>query len=140
MGQMTDAERDAFLARPRYGILSSLRADGSPVAVPVWFDWDGDVVRMFTHEATPKLKRLARDPRASLLVTNYVDEPEKWVAFDGPVSVCTEGGLDLALRLAGRYWDTSDPGRAAALEEWRTMASAWRLLELVPQRIRTYVD
>jgi len=139
MAQMTEAQRDAFLAEPRYAILSSLRGDGTPVSVPVWFEWDVGVAKMFTHVTTPKLKRLERDPRASVLVTNHIDEKEQWVAFDGVVSICDEGGMELAERLAARYWDTSLE-HAAALESWREMRDDWRLLELVPTAIRTYVD
>ncbi len=140
MRAMTDAERDAFLAEPRYAILTTLRKDGSPVSVPVWFEWDDNVVRMFTHIVTAKLKRIQHDPRASVLVANRVDEPETWVAFDGRLTVREDGGLDLAERLAPRYWNLDDPARSGALEAWRQMASGWRLLELVPERIRTYVD
>jgi PPOX class probable F420-dependent enzyme len=136
---MTDAERDAFLGEPRYAILSLLRRDGTPVSVPVWFEWDGGVVRMFTHVSTPKLKRLERDPRASVLVTNHIAEKERWIAFDGVVSVCTGGGLELAERMAARYWDSSLE-HEAALESWRAMRDDWRMLELVPTAIRTYVD
>jgi PPOX class probable F420-dependent enzyme len=139
MGQMSDSERDAFLAEPRYAILTTLRRDGSPVSVPVWFDWDGRCVRMFTHEVTPKLKRIQNDARASVLVANNVDEKEKWVAFDGEIAVRNDGGIELAEKLAGRYWDET-PEHATALESWRHMKSGWRLLELTPKSIRTYVD
>ncbi|MCH7616938.1 MAG: pyridoxamine 5'-phosphate oxidase family protein [Chloroflexi bacterium] len=137
---MSNAEREAFLAVNRYGILATLRRDGSPIAIPVWFDWDGDSVRMFTTVASPKLRRLANDARASVLVTNHIDEKEKWVAFDGTVAVSDEGGFELAEKLAQRYWDLNDPVRASALESWRAMQSAWRLLEMVPDEVRTYAD
>jgi PPOX class probable F420-dependent enzyme len=137
---MTGEERDAFLSAPRYAILTTLRGDGSPVSVPVWFDWDGRAVSMFTHIVTAKLRRIQGNSLASVLVTNAVDELESWVAFDGEVTVHDGGGLDLAERLAPKYWDVNDPARAAALQSWRQMASGWRLLELVPKRIRTYVD
>lgn len=140
MGQMSEADRDAFLAVTRYGILSTLRKDGSPVAIPVWFDWDGSSVKMFTYLGSPKLRRLANDARASVLVTNHIDEKEMWVAFDGTVSVGEEGGFELAEKLAQRYWDLEDPGRASALEGWRAMESGWRVLEMVPGRVRTYAD
>ena len=91
MGRMSDADREAFLAVNRYGILSTLRSDGSPIAIPVWFDWDGSSVKMFTNAGSPKLRRLANDARASVLVTNHIDEKEKWVAFDGTVAVSDEG-------------------------------------------------
>ncbi len=140
MGQMSDADREAFLAVKRYGILTTLHGDGSPIAIPVWFDWDGASVKMFTYAGSPKLRRLANDARASVLVTNHVDEKEKWVAFDGTVAVSEEGGLELAEKLAQRYWDLDDPGRVSALQTWRAMESGWRLLELVPDRVRTYAD
>ncbi len=140
MGRMSDADREAFLAVTRYGILSTLRSDGSPIAIPVWFDWDGSSVKMFTTVASPKLRRLANDARASVLVTNHIDEKEKWVAFDGTVAVSDEGGFELAEKLAQRYWDLNDPARASALESWRAMESGWRVLEMVPDEVRTYAD
>ena len=129
---MTEEERDRFLSEPRYGILTLLRTDGSPIAVPVWFDWTGEVVRMFTSVVSAKMERLRADPRASLLVA--------WVAFDGVVSIHEDGGIELAERLAPRYWDLSDPDRQRTLESWREAAAAFRILELKPARIRTYRD
>jgi PPOX class probable F420-dependent enzyme len=137
---MTDEERDRFLAEPRYGILNTVRSDGSPVAVPVWFDWNGEALRMFTSVLSPKIRRLQADPRASVLVVNHLAEPESWVAFDGPVSIQEEGGFELAERLAPRYWDLSDPERRSTLELWRKAAGALRVLELKPARIRTCKD
>ena len=140
VARMTNQERDRFLAEPRYGILNALRADGSPIAVPLWFDWNGQTIRMFTSVLSPKVGRLQADPRASLLVVNNLSEQEAWVAFDGAVSIHEEGGLDLAEQLAPRYWNLSDPGRRSTLEVWRKAAAALRVLELEPTRIRTYKD
>ena len=137
MPAMTPAERDAFLAQVRLGILITLREDGSPVAVPVWFEWDGAAVRVFTSVLSEKIRRLERDPRASLLVVNHVGEPEAWVAFDGTVTIKIDGGIELAERLARRYWDLADPEHNAELERWRAAAGALRVLELIPARIRT---
>ncbi|MEX1255821.1 MAG: TIGR03618 family F420-dependent PPOX class oxidoreductase [Dehalococcoidia bacterium] len=135
---MTDAEREAFLASPRLGILATLRSDGFPVALPVWFEWDGSAARIFTSVASAKVKRLKRDPRASLLVANAVGEKEAWVAFDGRVTINRDGGYDLAERLAKRYWgDLSQPERKQTMDEWREIADTWRVLELAPGTIRT---
>ena len=134
----TDAAMDAFLTKPRYGILATSREDGTPIAVPVWFEWDGSIVRMFSRASSPKVRRLQRDARASLLVANDVDELEAWIAFDGTIAISDEGAIELAERLAPRYWDLSDPGRKGMLEVWRKGASAFRMLELTPNAIRTY--
>jgi PPOX class probable F420-dependent enzyme len=137
MATMTDAEREAFLAKPRLGMLSTLGADGAPVAVPMWFEWDGTVARAFTGAATGKARRIERDARASLLVPNNVGESEAWVAFEGDVAIVTEGAIELAERLAHRYWDMRDEAHRAELESWRKAAPHLRVLELTPRRIRT---
>jgi PPOX class probable F420-dependent enzyme len=138
VARMTDVERDHFLAKPRYGILSFLRADGSPLAVPVWFDWTGEVVRIFSSVVSPKLKRLHADPRASLLVVNDIAETEAWVAFDGDTSIHETGGSELAEQLALRYWDLSDPSRQSTLEFFRNATAAFCVIQLRPTQIRTY--
>ena len=98
----TDAAMDAFLTKPRYGILATNREDGSPIAVPVWFEWDGSIVRMFSSASSPKVRRLQQDARASLLVTNDIDEQEAWIAFDGTIVISGDGLIELAERLSPR--------------------------------------
>lgn len=131
------ASRDRFLGTTRLGILVTNRREGTPMGVPVWFEWDGSVVRMFAATTSPKVRRLRNDPRASLLVTNHLDEGECWVAFDGEVSIRETGGFELAERLAPRYWDLDDPERRDMLEVWRKAREAMSLLTLEPIRIRS---
>ncbi len=138
MGTMNEGAQDEFLAKTRLGILTMLRIDGSPSSVPVWFDWDGHTVRIFTESTAPKVKRITHDPRVSLLITNDVDEPETWIAFDGPASISKDGGFELAERLAAKFWDLSDPERKETLESWRATADDFYLIEFVPDRIRSY--
>ncbi len=139
---LTDQERDAFLKEARYGILTHLLKDGSPVAVPVWFEWDGSTARMFTSRLSPKMKRLDNDPRVSLLVINAVDEPETWVALDGEAQIHEdgEGAFALAERMAPHYWDLNDEGRQQTLQLWRKAAAVLRVIELKPKVVRTYKD
>jgi general stress protein 26 len=136
---MSDGERDAFLAERRYGILTTVRTNGMPVSLPVWYEWDGATLRMFGHEASGKLKRLKHDARATVVVVNHPDEMENWVAFDGSIAVHNEGGLELAERVFDRYYPPGDE-RRPALESWRKMKDAWRLLELTPDSIRVHEE
>ena len=136
---MTDAQRDDFLAERRYGILTTLRAHGAPVSLPVWYEWDGATLRMFCHEASGKVKRLKRDARATVLVVNHPNEAENWVAFDGRITVRDEGRLELAERVFDRYYRPGDE-RRSVLESWRNMADEWRLLELTPDSIRFHEE
>jgi PPOX class probable F420-dependent enzyme len=137
MATMTVAEREAFLSVPRLGMLTTLAADGAPVTTPVWFEWDGHVVRVFSGASSAKVSRIERDPRASLLAANAVGEPEAWIAFDGELTVTRDGAIELAERLARRYWDMADSAHRRELESWRSEAQHLRVLTLTPKRVRT---
>ena len=130
--------RDAFLEEPRLAILMSTTRTGAPLGVPVWFEWSEGGVRMFAVRTSHKVKRLQRDARVSVLVTNRVGEPEGWVAFDGEVEIGDHrGAIELATRLAGRYWDLDDPERRKMLDLWQGLPeTTWCTLTLSPQRIR----
>ena len=139
MATMSDEAREAFLAETRLGVLSTLRDDGAPISVPVWFEWDGSHARMFTTASSRKVERLAQDARASLLVAARIDEPEAWVAIDGRIDILEEGAGDLAVRLAERYWDMDDPDKRATVDTWRRAAAMLRVLEMIPTAVRSYV-
>jgi len=67
---MDDAARDAFLtAEPAIvAAIATLRADGSPWVVPVWYRWDGAAVAVWSEPSYPWVRRLAHDPRVSFTV------------------------------------------------------------------------
>jgi len=138
--KMSEHEIDEFLATTRLGMLTTLRDDGSPVTVPVWFEWDGEVVRVFTSLASPKLRRITHDPRATLLAPNHIDESEAWVAFDGEITISEGGAFELAERMAQRYWDLAKPDRRATVESWKAASPHLRVLSMRPRRIRSYKD
>ncbi len=56
------------LSAAHTGVLTTLRGDGSPVALPVWFVVVDRTIGIRTPSATKKLARIRRDPRASFLV------------------------------------------------------------------------
>ena len=133
-------EIDTFLAEPRLAMLIYRGSRPAPTGVPVWFDWDGRVVRMFAARNSPKVGQLQRDPNVSVLVTNQVGEPEGWVAFDGRVSIddfAPEDWQALLGRVAPRYWDMSNPAYAKEIENWRSAPEAFVSLELAPDLVRS---
>jgi nitroimidazol reductase NimA-like FMN-containing flavoprotein (pyridoxamine 5'-phosphate oxidase superfamily) len=133
MEHMTDQQRDAFLGGRRYGILTTNGADGFPVPIPVWFEWDGECARLFSKAHAPKLRRIAADARVALLASNNPDEPEQWVLIKGCASVVTADGIALARRLAARYWDLSDAKHAQTLRDWES--EEWAVIEIAPESI-----
>ena len=110
------AEDLEFLRRPLHGFLSVAAGPVPAQPRPVWFEATEDgTVQLFTGPDTLKVRRLRRDPRASIVVPAPVGERERWVSIAGGVTVESDGAHDLAARLAARYWDLDDPTRAADL-------------------------
>lgn len=130
----TDADL-ALLRRPLHGWFTTADGATPPQPRPVWFELaDDGSVRLFSAADALKVRRLRRDPRASLVVAAPVEEREHWVAVDGTVTIEQEGARELAERLAPRYWDLEDPTRRADLAAMVDEDQV--LLVLRPERVR----
>jgi nitroimidazol reductase NimA-like FMN-containing flavoprotein (pyridoxamine 5'-phosphate oxidase superfamily) len=70
---MTEDEIWAFVTDAPTGILTTLRRDGVPVALPLWFACLDRTIYVQTRGK--KLQRIAHDPRASFLV----ETGQRWV-------------------------------------------------------------
>jgi PPOX class probable F420-dependent enzyme len=120
----TDETRSFLEAGTRTAKVATMRRDGRPHVVPVWFVLDGDDVVFTTGERSLKGKALQRDPRVSLCVDD--ERPlYSYVTINGLASLGTE--LDelrrLATRIGGRYM-----GAERAEEFGRRNAVAGELL------------
>jgi len=107
----------AFLDAPRFAVLATIRADGSPHLTVVWYERRGDEVIVNTTAPRSKARNIERDPRVSLLV----GEMEQYVRVEGDARVVATGAA--AVRdihdLGVRY-----DGEAAAERQTRTVWSA----------------
>jgi hypothetical protein len=68
---MTGEEISAFLGQASpalVGVVATVRADGSPHAVPVWYSWDGRAVNVWTDAGRVWVRNLSRDPRVAFTV------------------------------------------------------------------------
>ncbi len=105
MHEMTADEARAFLLDgTRTGKLATVRRDGRPHVVPIWFLLDGDDVVFTTGRDTVKGRNLLRDGRASLCVDDE-RPPFGYVVVSGQATA-TAGASDLlvwATRIAERY-------------------------------------
>jgi nitroimidazol reductase NimA-like FMN-containing flavoprotein (pyridoxamine 5'-phosphate oxidase superfamily) len=105
-----------FLRRPLHGFLSVAGGPVPPQPRPVWFEATAEgTIQLFTGPETVKVRRLRRDPRASIVVAAPVGERERWLSVAGRTTVEPDGARDLCTRLAARYWDLDDSARAEDL-------------------------
>ncbi len=135
MTRMTGKQIDEFLSGTRIAKLVTLYADGSPTVVPVWFEWDGTVARLFTMRTDEKIRRIKADSRVCLSVEEPVGIDEAWVTIEGKARLVADGVLDLVRRLAKRYYE---PAKAARhIDLWEGESEQWVIVEIVPTRIRS---
>ena len=99
---MDQQERDAFLSEPRTAVLATTGRDGRVHAVPVWFGYDGSVVRIITERGSVKHRNVIRTPRASLCVDER-DGAFRYVTVEGAVTVQDSVSYEERLALHTRY-------------------------------------
>jgi PPOX class probable F420-dependent enzyme len=97
---MTVDEREAFLADLHVGVLAVERDGKGPLALPIWYAYDGTDVTIGTLGSSPKAALLRRAGRATLTVQDE-QPPYRYVSVEGPVTIESRGGDVLAM--ATRY-------------------------------------
>ena len=99
---LSEAQLRFLAENPFVGVLTTLRADGSPHSTVVWVDVEDGVVSFNTEEGRAKVRHVDDDPRVSLLVLDPSD-PYKWVSITGTTDVTTEGARKQIDTLAKKY-------------------------------------
>ncbi len=114
-GFMTKAEREAFLADVRIGVLSVPDGDSGPLSAPIWYLYEpGSEIGLSMGPNSRKAKLLAKGVRVSLVVQTET-APYKYVSVEGEVtSFGPSTDPDFTLKLATRYLGEETGKRYAA--------------------------
>jgi PPOX class probable F420-dependent enzyme len=93
----------ALLSDKNFCTVSTLRADGSVHAVPVWVDLQDGLPTLNTAEGRAWPRNLERDARVTLTVQN-MDNPYEYLTIRGRVAERTHEGADAHIdALAMKY-------------------------------------
>jgi PPOX class probable F420-dependent enzyme len=71
---LTAARILRFLEREPVVWLSTVRPDGGPHLVPIWFWWDGDALLMFSKPHAQKVRNLRGNPSVMLALGDAEDD------------------------------------------------------------------
>ena len=102
MSNLTLTDLRDLLMAPSPAVLTTLRADGTPLASPVWFGFTEDAVEVVIAKGDVKLKHLGRDPRCALVVFETV-APFRGVEFRGEAELRIGGVGETRRAIAHRY-------------------------------------
>jgi PPOX class probable F420-dependent enzyme len=123
---MTGDEISALLdqASPALiGVVATVRADGSPHAVPVWYSWHQDTVHIWTHHERGWVRNLHRDRRVAF-TAQQAEPPYGAVSIRGAAETSTAADdIDEAIRrIVCRYLPENErQGYIAAWSRLRTI-------------------
>lgn len=105
MREMSRSEALEFMSEgTRTGKIATVREDGRPHVVPVWFVIDDDDLVFTTWHNSVKALNIEGNPRAAV-VTDLERPPYAYVAVEGPVSISDDLAelRRLATLIGGRY-------------------------------------
>ena len=75
---------DDLLERPLYGHMASIRPDGSVQVSPMWFDWDGELLRFAHTTKRQKYRNVQINPLVAMSVSDP-DDPYRYLELRGEV-------------------------------------------------------
>jgi PPOX class probable F420-dependent enzyme len=102
MTTLTEKQAKLFTDR-NWGVIATIREDGSPHATPVWIDYDGADVLVNSAYGRTKVTNIERDPRATVTVLPAANQQAGYVMVSGPAEIVEEGALEHINMLAKKY-------------------------------------
>ncbi len=124
-----DSHRD-LLQKKAFANVATVNADGTPQVTPVWFDAEGDQLRINTARGRVKDKNLRRNPVVALTVMDP-DNPYRYVQVKGRVTEVTETGADAHIdALAKKYTGADKYGN-------RRPGEVRVIFKIRPERVQT---
>jgi PPOX class probable F420-dependent enzyme len=76
--------------------LGSVRPDGRPHMVPVWFLWDGATILIFSQPSSQKIRNLRQNPRI-VLALDDTDDGEDVITIEGTAELLAEPEITAGL-------------------------------------------
>lgn len=103
MATIPDAYLDLFQQKKAFANLATLMPDGTPQVTPVWFDYNGSVIRVNSAKGRTKTRNM--QPGASIALSIMdPDNAYRYVQVRGKVTRVTEEGASAHIdSLAKKY-------------------------------------
>jgi PPOX class probable F420-dependent enzyme len=141
--RMKPALLEAFLEQPHVGVIATLRRDGRPYTVPVWWLWRDGVFWLTGTTSRVWCRQIAHDPRVSLCIEATAPHPGH-VGVDGLATRLEPPAFDiwpLSRALAEKYVGRGDPSREPQVERFfANMQTEPRLLIRIEPRVWRAID
>ena len=125
-----------FLAQPLVARLATVRPDGRPQVVPMWFIYEDGVVYMSTGVEAAKVRHVRRNNRVAITI-DVMEAPlkNKGVIIDGRAEIQTDGVLDVTRRIYKKYM--GEEGSATPVAQ-RSINRPRVVLKITPNKLVSF--
>jgi PPOX class probable F420-dependent enzyme len=136
MPSMTQKEIKSFLGGRHLARLATVRENGAPFVVPVWFDWDGAHFYVVGRQTASWVKNIQYEPRIALLV-DELDPNSPKVVVEGKAKIIgdkLEDWIQIGRRMVKKYYgsDAGDSYLEGSIDQPRFT------IRIIPRRITTW--
>jgi PPOX class probable F420-dependent enzyme len=125
----------AFLATKEVVVLATVKPDGGPLAMPMWFVYDPGALTMISVDGLAKVQNLRRDPRVCVVAEAGTRGDIRGVVVQGRAEFLADGTERRALveRFHVRYAPD-----LARLWNGRAMPPDRVMFRIVPTQVRSW--
>jgi PPOX class probable F420-dependent enzyme len=133
--RLDDPAIQRFLGTKEVALLATVRADGAPLAMPMWFLHDTESLTMISVEGTQKVRNLRRDSRVCVVAEAGGGGGDiRGVTVLGRAEFLADGPERRAL--AERFHEKYP--RLASLWGGRAMPADRVMFRIAPERVRSW--
>lgn len=127
---LAEARLDRFLTSEPVVWLSTVRPDGAPHLVPIWFTWDGTSLLVFSKPGAQKVRNLRANPVAMLALGEPADDFDVALA-EARVELAEAPATELPEAHVAKY---ADRMAALGLSPEEFLATYSQVLRITPTR------
>jgi len=133
MPAMTKEQMDEFLQGPHLARIATVKQDGSPHVVPVWYDWDGQTLYVVARKYSAWVDHVRREPRVAVVIDDQSPTLPK-VVIEGEAHIEGSDWLEIGKRMVVRYFG---PELGPKYLQGTIDQPRW-VVKIIPQRITTW--
>lgn len=132
LNQPKHAHVDARLRAEPILWLSTVRPDGRPHLVPVWFLWDGATIFIYSQPGAQKLRNLAANPAVTVAL-EAADEGEDIAIIEGVAEVMSAADAPAIIPAYAAKYARGIAGLGLTIETM--LADYSKLIRVTPRRL-----
>ena len=103
MASVIPSSHSDLLQKKAFANLATLMSNGTPQVTPVWFDFDGQHLRVNSAEGRVKDQNMRRNPNVAVAIADP-ENPYRYIQLRGKVVEITKDGADAHIdSLAKKY-------------------------------------